>query len=792
VRTSRIVTAGAVLAVTAGAVALSPVAQAKAAEISGPSTRHSTRVSVSPVPHRAHMGSYAASRFASAAAKLPSGLAGQLRRQLGITPEQFLADGQAGADAGQVIASLRADGVTVFGAKLNGTALTVTVRDAAGAAAAEADGATAVIGGAQPAATVQAKAVSSPADGTSALLGGDLWFYLTDSKTGEGVVCSTGFNGYDKNTGAKEFLTAGHCGDYKDTGEPAPADGIVYAATDTDPVTLDAGIPIPALDPGSQVPALGSLDQSSFHFGGGEDSGVVDVTDTEAKPAPDVNTWNSTDTNIDAHVENSGKTVPVLGAAAAVNGEPVCHSGERTGWQCGTVDNPKNAPYTIAAVQGATVSQTVTVDGFETSVCLLPGDSGGSFVSGEYAVGVASAGTFTPKSSSGAGDNTCSSAGGTSIAYPMAATAAAAASGEESAALSEPDFELAVSVPALVVSAATAAATTGNGTISGGFSGPVATGTPVSLSLDGHPKVATTANSAGDWSFSLAGLTAGVHSYTVTAGSGHSTASKSGTLTIGQVAVSGTPQVGKTMTASLTGVPSGGTVTYQWKQNGVAVHAGQTYVVAGGVGQTLTATATVTAGGFPVSVTSATTAAIAAGSFSSINPPGISGTVRVASKVTASTGTWSVTGPTFTYQWLANGKAVGGATASSYTIPASLAGTKLSVTVTAHKSGYNNAARTSAASSVAAGILTLKVKPKLSGTPQVGKTLSVTTGTWSPVPTIKVQWYMNGKLVGHATGTSLKLSTVLKGQIISVTVIGSKAGYGTVGIRLTESTKVAA
>jgi hypothetical protein len=129
------------------------------------------------------MGSYGASRFAKAAGRLPSGLAVQLRKQIGITPEQFLADGQAAADAGKVIASLRAGGATVYGAKLTGTNLTVTVRDAADATAAEADGASAVIGTAEPAKTVKARAVSSPADGSSHLLGGDLWAYLTDTST---------------------------------------------------------------------------------------------------------------------------------------------------------------------------------------------------------------------------------------------------------------------------------------------------------------------------------------------------------------------------------------------------------------------------------------------------------------------------------------------------------------------------------------------------------------------------------------------------------------------------------
>jgi hypothetical protein len=727
------------------------------------------------------MGSYGASRFAKAAAKLPSGLTVQLHRQLGITPEQFLADGQAAADAGKVIASLRASGVTVFGAKLTGTALTLTVRDAAGAAAAEADGATAVIGTAQPVETAKAKAYTSPADGTSPLLGGDLWFYFTDPTTGEGLVCSNGFNGYDQSTGAKEFLTAGHCADYQDTGDPAPADGVVYAAIDSDPVTLFASLPL-------QDPPLGSLNQPSFHFGGGVDSGLVSVTDTEAKPRPAVNTWGSTNTAAASNstpsqgIENKGGTVPVLAAAAAIKGAPVCHSGARTGWQCGTVTNVD----VTVSVQGATVTQSV--DGIQTTACDLPGDSGGSFVSGEYAVGVTSAGNFTAKSTSGAGYNDCSGSGYT-YAYPMVA----AVSGEESAAQSEPAFELALSVPTPVVTTATANLITGAGTLSGHLPAPFATGTPVSLTVDGQATGSTTADASGNWTFSLTGLADGAHSYIVTAGSGHSTASKSGTLSVGQVTVTGAVQVGKTLTAAVTGLPSDGTVAYQWNENGTAVHAGPTYLIpASGLGQKLSVTATVTEGATSVIITGGQTAAIAPGTITVTKAPSISGTVRVGAKVTAAPGTWSVTAPSFSYQWLYNGKPVSGATSGSYTIPAALLGGKLSVTVTAHATGYTNAAKTSAAVAVAKGVLALKVKPKLSGTPVVGKKLTVTTGTWSPVPAIKIQWYANGKAIAHATGTTLKLTSALKGETISVKVTASKTAYATATVKLAEATKVKA
>jgi hypothetical protein len=112
--------------------------------------------------------------------------------------------------------------------------------------------------------------------------------------------------------------------------------------------------------------------------------------------------------------------------------------------------------------------------------------------------------------------------------------------------------------------------------------------------------------------------------------------------------------------------------------------------------------------------------------------------------------------------------------------------------VTAHKSGYASAADTSTAYTVAKGTFTVPVRPKLSGTPQVGKTLTVTKGTWSPAAAVAIHWYANGKPVARATGTSLKLTAALKGETVGVTVTGSKAGYVSATIWLAESVKVKA
>ncbi|MEE1742744.1 S1 family peptidase [Streptomyces sp. BE147] len=73
----------------------------------------------------------------------------------------------------------------------------------------------------------------------------------------------------------------------------------------------------------------------------------------------------------------------VRGSAEAPVGASVCRSGSTTHWHCGSV-LAKNE--TVNYSQGAVHQMT------KTSVCAEPGDSGGSFISGDQAQGVTSGG----------------------------------------------------------------------------------------------------------------------------------------------------------------------------------------------------------------------------------------------------------------------------------------------------------------------------------------------------------------------------------------------------------------
>jgi hypothetical protein len=82
--------------------------------------------------------------------------------------------------------------------------------------------------------------------------------------------------------------------------------------------------------------------------------------------------------------------------------------------------------------------------------------------------------------------------------------------------------------------------------------------------------------------------------------------------------------------------------------------------------------------------------------FSKTPKPKITGTAKVGKTLKASVGAWTPE-PEFTYRWYSNGKVIKGATKASLKLKKAQKGKKITVKVTAKKTGYDTEIRTSKA-----------------------------------------------------------------------------------------------
>ncbi len=255
--------------------------------------------------------------------------------------------------------------------------------------------------------------------------------------------------------------------------------------------------------------------------------------------------------------------------------------------------------------------------------------------------------------------------------------------------------------------------------------------------------------------------------------------------------IAGTARVGTTLTANpgaWSPIPS---FAYQWLADGVAVAgATQPQFTPQAAQRTKRISVRVTGSitGYPTTIrTSAQTAPVAYGVFTSAPIPVIIGTPKVGVTLKVAPGTWSPAA-TLSYQWRANGVAVTGATGSSFAPAAAHRGARITVTVTARRDGFTTASRTSAASAVVAwGTFAVAPTPRVSGYPQIGWTLTAVPGTWSPWGALTYQWKANGVSIAGATGSAYKPVSADFGKRLTVTVTAKRPGYVN-GVRVSVTT----
>ncbi|WP_344295895.1 GH92 family glycosyl hydrolase, partial [Rarobacter incanus] len=128
---------------------------------------------------------------------------------------------------------------------------------------------------------------------------------------------------------------------------------------------------------------------------------------------------------------------------------------------------------------------------------------------------------------------------------------------------------------------------------------------------------------------------------------------------------------------------------------------------------------------------------------------------------------------TVSKQWLRDGVPIAGATGDTYTVSSADEGTTITFQVTAVVAGINPTTVTSQPFAILAPtepvIITATQQPTVTGTAQVGKTLTANPGEYEPADAaVSLQWLADGVAIPGATSPTLLLDEALLGKSISV------------------------
>ena len=242
----------------------------------------------------------------------------------------------------------------------------------------------------------------------------------------------------------------------------------------------------------------------------------------------------------------------------------------------------------------------------------------------------------------------------------------------------------------------------------------------------------------------------------------------------GSVSISGTASQGQILTASnsITDADGLGTISYQWKANGINLVAATGNLLALNqthVNKTITVTASYTDGhGSAETLTSAATAAVFNVNDAPSGSVTTSGTFRQGNTISASNNLADADGlGTIVYQWNANAAPIAGANASSYLLALDDGGKAISVTAS-YTDGFGTQESRTSGSTLVNFVPTGAVT--ISGTPTQGQTLSVsnTLGDGDGLGAIAYQWKAAGAAIPGATAPTLVLAEALVGKVITV------------------------
>ncbi|MEM7610427.1 MAG: chondroitinase-B domain-containing protein [Pseudomonadota bacterium] len=244
--------------------------------------------------------------------------------------------------------------------------------------------------------------------------------------------------------------------------------------------------------------------------------------------------------------------------------------------------------------------------------------------------------------------------------------------------------------------------------------------------------------------------------------------------TAGEVTVTGDAITGAVLSANVSDFNgAGGAISYEWRADGMAIPGATSdsyTLTTGELGSVITVAVSYTDdAGFSESLVSDPTAAVTA-------PPNAAGSVVISGVPTVGevltadvTDGNGLAGSTITYQWLADGGDIAGATAQTFTLTAAEVNALITVTSTyTDDDGYPEAPTSAAVGPINTTATNVPGSLAISGTTLIGEDLTAVVTDANGATTVSYQWQADGTDIMGATNAVFTLTSAEVGSTLSV------------------------
>ncbi|WP_228503553.1 sialate O-acetylesterase [Clavibacter phaseoli] len=276
----------------------------------------------------------------------------------------------------------------------------------------------------------------------------------------------------------------------------------------------------------------------------------------------------------------------------------------------------------------------------------------------------------------------------------------------------------------------------------------------------------------------------------------------------GTPSITGLGRVDYTLTAKSGTWSPWPSFSYAWLRDGVVIpdQTGPSYrVVAGDVGTGISVAITGTKTGYVTETVTSEAVAVTATPvtppppapsvpFEATTAPVIQGSPVAGTALRVETPAWTPEATVYSYAWARDGVSVLGATDATYTVRRADAGSRITVTVTGTRTGYQATSRASEPTATVVDALDVPPatpapapgdepfadapSPVITGDATVGSTLTAETAAWTPEATaLSYVWKRNGVVVPGRTASTYVPAPRDAGSQVTVTVTGLAEGY---------------